>query len=81
MSVGIVDGELLVDLCYAEDSKADVDMNLVMTGDRPVRRGAGHRRGAALLGRSSSTDCTALAADAIAELTAMQRRVLADTAA
>jgi len=32
VSVGIVGGELLVDLCYTEDSAADVDMNLVMTG-------------------------------------------------
>ncbi|MBK9171240.1 MAG: ribonuclease PH [Bryobacterales bacterium] len=30
-SVGIVDGEPLLDLCYEEDSRADVDMNLVMT--------------------------------------------------
>jgi ribonuclease PH len=33
VSVGIVDGEPLVDLDYAEDSRADVDMNVVMTGD------------------------------------------------
>jgi len=33
VSVGIVDGELLVDLCYEEDSRAQVDMNIVMTGD------------------------------------------------
>lgn len=32
ISVGIVDGEALLDLCYEEDSRADVDMNLVMTG-------------------------------------------------
>lgn len=31
-SVGIVNGELLLDLCYEEDSKAEVDMNVVMTG-------------------------------------------------
>ena len=31
-SVGIVGGELLVDLCYEEDSRAEVDMNVVMTG-------------------------------------------------
>ncbi|MCX5696301.1 MAG: ribonuclease PH [Candidatus Omnitrophica bacterium] len=31
-SVGIVNGELLLDLCYEEDSKAEVDMNIVMTG-------------------------------------------------
>lgn len=31
-SVGILDGRQLLDLCYAEDSKVSVDMNLVMTG-------------------------------------------------
>ena len=31
VSVGIVDGEVLLDLCYEEDSRADVDMNFVMT--------------------------------------------------
>ena len=31
-SVGIVNGEMLLDLCYEEDSKAEVDMNIVMTG-------------------------------------------------
>jgi ribonuclease PH len=31
ISVGIVDGEILLDLCYEEDSRADVDMNFVMT--------------------------------------------------
>jgi ribonuclease PH len=33
VSVGIVDGELLLDLDYSEDSNADVDLNVVMTGD------------------------------------------------
>jgi ribonuclease PH len=33
VSVGVVEGEVLCDLCYAEDSKAGTDMNLVMTGD------------------------------------------------
>lgn len=32
VSVGVVDGELLLDLDYSEDSRADVDMNIVMTG-------------------------------------------------
>ena len=31
VSVGIVENEKLLDLCYAEDSKAMVDMNVVMT--------------------------------------------------
>ena len=30
VSVGIVDGEVLVDLCYEEDSAAEVDLNLVL---------------------------------------------------
>jgi len=33
LSVGIVDGGLCVDLCYEQDSSAEVDMNVVMTGD------------------------------------------------
>jgi ribonuclease PH len=33
-SVGIVDGEPMLDLCYEEDSRAEVDMNLVMTGGK-----------------------------------------------
>jgi ribonuclease PH len=33
VSVGVVKGEVLCDLCYAEDSQAETDMNLVMTGD------------------------------------------------
>jgi len=32
VSIGIVEGKILLDLCYEEDSKADVDMNFVMTG-------------------------------------------------
>ena len=31
-SVGIVDDDALLDLCYEEDARADVDMNVVMTG-------------------------------------------------
>ena len=30
VSVGVVDGELLLDLCYAEDVRAEVDLNVVM---------------------------------------------------
>jgi ribonuclease PH len=33
VSIGIVDGEVLLDLDYSEDSRAEVDMNVVMTGD------------------------------------------------
>jgi len=33
VSVGVVDGSSMLDLCYTEDSAADTDMNVVMTGD------------------------------------------------
>ena len=33
VSVGIVSGETMLDLCFEEDSRAGVDLNLVMTGD------------------------------------------------
>ena len=33
ISVGIVDGEPLLDLAYEDDARADVDMNIVKTGD------------------------------------------------
>jgi ribonuclease PH len=36
VSVGIVDGEILLDLNYEEDSRADVDMNFVMTAGRKM---------------------------------------------
>jgi len=36
ISVGIVDGEILLDLCYEEDSRADVDMNFVMTAGQKL---------------------------------------------
>ncbi len=32
ISVGIVNGKTMLDLCYVEDAAAEVDMNLVMTG-------------------------------------------------
>ena len=33
-SVGVVDGEILLDLSYEEDSRAEVDLNFVMTGGK-----------------------------------------------
>src|SRR5258707_3213630 len=40
-SVGIVDGEPLLDLAYDDDSRADVDMNVVKTGDGRFIEGQG----------------------------------------
>ena len=36
VSVGIVEGTVLLDLCYEEDSQAEVDLNFVMTGGRKI---------------------------------------------
>ncbi|WP_333651989.1 ribonuclease PH [Dissulfurispira sp.] len=36
VSVGIINSEPRLDLCYAEDSTAEVDMNVVMTGDAKI---------------------------------------------
>lgn len=46
VSVGIVDDEALLDLCYTEDSSAIVDMNLVMTGNGQLVevQGTGEKR-------------------------------------
>jgi ribonuclease PH len=33
ISVGMLNGDAILDLCYEEDSRADVDANVVMTGD------------------------------------------------
>ncbi|MBX3027980.1 ribonuclease PH [bacterium] len=78
VSVGIVAGEVLVDLCYAEDSTADVDMNLVMTGAGAYIEVQGtaeaHPFTAAQL-----TRLTTLGSEAIAILGARQREVLRAT--
>ena len=75
VSVGIVAGQLLVDLCYAEDSTAEVDMNLVMTGSGKFIEVQGTAEtepfSADQLGRLVS-----LASDAIAALGARQRETL-----
>ncbi len=46
VSVGVVNGEVLLDLCYVEDSRADVDMNVVMTsiGEFVEVQGTGENR-------------------------------------
>ncbi len=45
VSVGVVRGEPMLDLCYAEDSECDVDMNVVMTtaGDLVEVQGSAER--------------------------------------
>lgn len=75
VSVGIVGGELLVDLCYAEDSKADVDMNFVMTGDQRFVEVQGTAE-AHPFSAEQLSQLTVSATEAIATLTERQRVVL-----
>lgn len=46
VSVGIVDGKPMLDLCYIEDSTAETDMNLVMTGKGGIVEVQGTAEGA-----------------------------------
>ncbi len=52
VSVGIVDGEAVLDLDYPEDSSAETDMNVVMTGEGAARRGAGDGGAGSVLARA-----------------------------
>ena len=52
VSCGMIDGTALLDLDYPEDSTAEVDANVVMTGDGRSGRGAGDRRAHAALARA-----------------------------
>ena len=42
ISVGMVNDEILLDLCYEEDSQAQVDMNIVMTEEWKNCRNTGY---------------------------------------
>jgi ribonuclease PH len=76
LSVGVVDGEPLCDLDYAEDSRAEVDANVVMTGDGGlVEVQATAER--MPLSRASLDELLALAEAGIAELQAIQAEVAA----
>ena len=76
VSVGIVNGAPLLDLNYVEDSTADVDMNVVMTGAGRVRGGAGNRGARAVRPSDKLDALLALGGDGIARLVALQRRAL-----
>jgi ribonuclease PH len=75
VSCGIVDGAALLDLDYGEDSGAEVDANVVMTGEGGlVEVQATAER--TPLSRASLDELLALAAAGIDELRAIQQRVL-----
>ena len=79
ISVGMADGVALLDLCYVEDSRADVDMNIVMTGDGQYVEIQGTAESRPFTAAQMS-EMTRLAASGIAELTAQQRATLAAAA-
>jgi ribonuclease PH len=76
VSVGIVDGEARLDLDYEEDSSAEVDMNVVMTGDgRLVEVQATAE--AQAFSRSQLDELVDLAAGGIERITNKQREAVA----
>jgi ribonuclease PH len=75
ISVGIVGGEPLLDLNYAEDSTAEVDMNIVMTGTGEFVEVQGTAEQVPF-GRRRLDDLLGLAERGIRQLIGLQRRAL-----
>ncbi len=75
ISVGILDGEVMLDLAYEEDSRAEVDMNVVATGaGRFVEvQGTGEE---GTFSTDELNELTALALSGIAELAAHQKQAI-----
>jgi ribonuclease PH len=78
VSVGVVEGNPLLDLCYTEDSEAEVDMNVVMTdtGHFVEVQGTGEE---AVFSRAQLNDLLALAEKGCGELITLQKGFLGDT--
>jgi ribonuclease PH len=74
-SVGVVKGEELIDLCYVEDSAAEVDMNVVMSdkGEFIEIQATGEKKS---FSREQMNILLNLAQDGISELIEIQRKVL-----
>ncbi len=77
VSVGIIEGVPMLDLPYVEDSRAEVDMNVVMTGAGRFVEVQGTAEGLAFT-RGELDTLLGLAEAGIKELTALQAAVLAD---
>jgi ribonuclease PH len=75
VSVGIVGGETVLDLNYVEDSAAEVDMNIVMTGRGDFVEVQGTAEQTAF-GRGQLDALLVLAEAGVRRLTALQRRAL-----
>jgi ribonuclease PH len=76
ISAGIVQDGLLLDLCYEEDARAEVDFNVVMTGSGRLVEVQGTAEGQAF-SREQLDALLDLASSGIAQLTEFQRQVLA----
>jgi ribonuclease PH len=74
-SVGIVQGEMLLDLCYEEDAQAEVDFNVVMTAAHELIeiQGTGERN---VFSRATMNKLIDLAEQGIAELHTLQKEYL-----
>ena len=77
ISVGTVEGRILLDLSYAEDSIAEVDMNVVMTGTGRFVEVQGTAEESPF-GKEQLDAMLALGARGIRELVQLQQRVLAE---
>ena len=75
VSAGIVDDQLLLDLCYEEDSAAQVDLNCVMTGDGRLVELQGTGEGRSFTVEEQQA-LVALCQKGLSEIQAAQRRVL-----
>jgi ribonuclease PH len=75
VSVGIVEDQLLLDLAYDEDSRADVDFNVVMTGSGQLVEVQGTAEGK-VFSRNQLDALIDLAASGIEQLTGFQRHIL-----
>lgn len=77
VSVGIVEGEARLDLPYAEDSRAEVDMNVVMCGDGRLVEVQGTAEDAPF-SRAQLDEMLSLAEAGIAEIIDLQREMVAE---
>lgn len=75
VSVGKIDGTLMLDLDYPEDSRAEVDMNVVMTGQGKYVEVQGTAEGEPFQ-KEELDGLLSLASDGIRELIERQREVL-----
>jgi ribonuclease PH len=79
VSIGMVDGKVLLDLCYEEDSKAEVDMNFVMTGSGKFIEVQGTAESAPFT-RKQMERMSEIAQQGIKELLKAQKKVIASFA-